>query len=122
MSKVTLMGQEIEVSTIEAVEVDGSILRLKTVDGELEFFHKDQELSELNKVEIEKLMEVEMDKSKEIIELFAREKSQSFEAFQYKDENGKYVLLQVSPEEKKQLEKKEISIKEIQERRNKEKW
>lgn len=124
MSEVfTLQGQKINVGTIKEVETDGSILRLQTSDGELEFFLENEKLAKYNEEEIKKLIGEEMESRKGKIEEYAKEKSRKLVSYQYKDKRtGKETFVQVTLEEKAQLEKKEITIRELEERRDKEKW
>lgn len=123
MSEVfILQGQEINVGTIKEVETDGSILRLQTSDGELEFFLEDEKLAKYNEEEIKKLRGEEMESNKAKIEEYAKEKSIKLIPYYYKNNAGEETFIQVTPEEKDQLKKKEITIKQVEERRDKEKW
>ena len=123
MSEVfKLQGQEIDVSTIKEVETDGSILRLQTSDGELEFFLENEDLAKHNEEEIKKLGDKEIEGRKAGIEEYAKGKSKKLISYYYKNRAGDETFVQVTPEEKDQLKKKKITIKEIEERRDKEKW
>jgi hypothetical protein len=115
----TLQGQNIYVKTIEDVEVEGSILRLNTSDGLLEFFLKSEEIANINKAEILKMREKEQDNLRKSFGEYAKKKGQKFIPYQYKDsETGANCLISVTSEEKKQLENGEVSLTTIKERRN----